>query len=141
MVAAATGEPRTYRVSSIVDLRPLPETFTRPDGFDLAGFWRAHVERYERSEPGEVAVVRLSPDGLAALPDVLGPKASRLALRTLTSADADGWQRVTIPLESVRHAAAGLLRLGASAQVLAPAELIAYMTDTIQAMTQLYPAR
>jgi predicted DNA-binding transcriptional regulator YafY len=85
--------------------------------------------------------VRLSPDGLAALPDVLGPKASRLALRTLTSAEPDGWQRVTIPLENVQHAAAGLLRLGASAQVLSPAELIAYMTDTIQAMAQLYRAR
>lgn len=140
VVAVEIGEPRTYRVSSIVELRPLPETFTRPDGFDLAGFWRAHVERYERADPATVAVVRLSPDALAALPDVLGPKASRLALRTLTPADPDGWRRVTIPVESVPHAATGLLRLGANAQVVSPTELVTYMADTIQAMAGLYPA-
>lgn len=140
LIADGTGGPRTYRVASIVDLRPLPETFARPDGFELAEFWRANVERYERAEVGDVAVVRLSPDGLAALPDVLGPRATRLALRTLTPADPDGWQRVTIPLESVAHATAGLLRLGANAQVIAPAELVAHMSETIQAMAQLYPA-
>src|SRR4051812_10397835 len=109
LIAAGRGQPRTYRVSAIVDLRCLPERFTRPEGFDLADFWRAHVERYEQAETAEVAVVRLTSRGVAALPDVLGPKAARLAMRTLTPADPDGWQRATIPLENVPHAAATLL--------------------------------
>src|ERR671936_857218 len=33
LVAAGHGEPRTYRVSSIVSLRPLAERVTRPDGW------------------------------------------------------------------------------------------------------------
>jgi predicted DNA-binding transcriptional regulator YafY len=129
---------RTYRVTNIEALTPLEETFTRPAGFDLAEFWREHVERYERADIDETAVVRLSPAGIAALPDILGPKAARLVSRTLEPADADGWQRATVPLENVPHAAAGLLRLGADAQVLAPPELVAHMGKTIRAMARLY---
>jgi predicted DNA-binding transcriptional regulator YafY len=104
LIASKGDQPRTYRVSAIVDLRRLPEKFTRPDGFDLAGFWRAHVERYELADTAEVAVVRLSPEGITALPDVLGPKAARLALRTLMPDGPHGWRRATIPLENVpRH--------------------------------------
>jgi predicted DNA-binding transcriptional regulator YafY len=138
LVAAGQGQPRTYRVSAITRLRPLPERFTRPDGFDLADFWQAHVERYEQADTDEVATVRLTGKGVTALPDVLGVKAARLALRTLTPADPDGWHQATIPLENVPHAAGGLLRLGADVQVLAPAQLVAHMADTIRAMTHLY---
>jgi predicted DNA-binding transcriptional regulator YafY len=140
LIAAGRGQPRTYRVSAIVDLRPLPETVTRPDSFDLADFWRAHVERYERADTDQVAIVRLTPNGVTALPDVLGPKAARLALRTLTPADPDGWQRATIPMENVPHTAATLLRLGPNVQALAPTQLVAHLTDTIQTMARLYPA-
>ena len=139
LIAAGHREPRTYRVSAIVTLRPVPERFTRPDGFDLAAFWLAHVDRYEQADTDGVATVRLTPNGVAALPDVLGPKAARIALRTLTPADPDGWQHATIPLESVPHAAATLLRLGPDVQVLAPEQLVAHLTDTIQAMAGLYP--
>jgi predicted DNA-binding transcriptional regulator YafY len=132
---------RTYRVTNIEAVTPLDETFTRPAGFDLAEFWREHVERYEEAEIPDTAVVRLSPAGIAALPDILGPKAARLVSRTLEPADADGWQRAAVPLESVPHAAAGLLRLGADAQVVAPAELVAHMGKTIRAMARLYQSR
>jgi predicted DNA-binding transcriptional regulator YafY len=139
LVASSRGQPRCYRVAAIVALAPRPETFRRPDGFDLAGFWRAHVDRYERAETPDVAVVRLSPAGIAALPDVLGPRAGRLALGSGTDTDARGWRRVTIPMESVAHAAAGLLRLGAEAQVLAPPALVTHMRDTVRGMALLYP--
>jgi predicted DNA-binding transcriptional regulator YafY len=140
LVAAGHGEPRTYRVSAVTSVRPLPDRFPRPDGFDLAAFWQAHVERYEQADTDEVATVRLTPNGVKALPDALGPRAARLALRTLTPAGPDGWHRATIPLENVPHAVATLLRLGADAQVLAPTQLVAQMADTIQAMTRLYAA-
>jgi predicted DNA-binding transcriptional regulator YafY len=140
LVAAGRGQPRTYRVSSIVRLRPLPGRFTRPDGFDLATFWQEHVERYERADTDEVAVVRLTPNGIKALPGVLGPKAARAALDTLEPADPDGWQRATIPMEGVPHAAATLLRLGADVQALAPPDLVTHLTDHVQALARLYPA-
>jgi len=138
LIAAGQGDPRTYRVASIRALRLLPDTFTRPPGFDLADFWRTHVERYERAEASDAAVVRLSPAGLAALPEVLGPRATRQARATLTEPDADGWCSATVPLESLENATAGLLRLGPEARVVAPPELVAYMSATISAMAALY---
>ncbi|GAB3133617.1 WYL domain-containing protein [Amycolatopsis stemonae] len=135
----AGPDPRTYRVSGIEELVALDEHFTRPDGFDLAGFWRTHVEKYEEGADGETAVVRLTAAGIAALRDILGPRAARLARRTLEPPDAEGWQRARVPLESVPHAAAGLLRLGVDAQALAPPELVAYLGNTIRAMARLYP--
>ncbi|NUT47065.1 MAG: WYL domain-containing protein, partial [Saccharothrix sp.] len=67
------------------------------------------------------------------------PKAARRALATLTPADAEGRRHATIPLETVPHTAATLLRLGADVQVLAPAHLVAHMADTVRAMARLYP--
>ena len=139
LVAVGRRQPRTYRVSSIVRLRPQPERFTRPHGFDLAGFWQEHVDRYERADTDEVAVVRLTPHGIKALPGVLGPKAARAVLDTLEPADPDGWRRATIPMESVPHAAATLLRLGTDVQALSPPGLVTQLTDHVQAMVQLYP--
>ncbi|WP_436534437.1 helix-turn-helix transcriptional regulator [Actinoplanes sp. HUAS TT8] len=139
LVAAGRSGPRTYRVSSIVSLRVRDEHVVRPDGFDLATFWREHVERYERTETDEVAVVRLTADGIRALPGVLGPKAARLALATLEAVDEQGWQRATIPMESVAHAAALLLRLGADAQAVEPPELVRHLTEHVRALARLYP--
>lgn len=144
LVAAGRGGPRTYRVSSIVALDVLPEQFVRPDGFELTAFWREHVDRYERGETEEAAVVLLTAAGIEALPNVLGPKAARVALEGLSpseKAEPDGRRRVTIPMESVSHAAALLLRLGPDAQAVAPAELVRHLTDHVQALARLYPMR
>ena len=130
---------RTYRVGNIEELRTLDEHFTRPAGFDLAEFWRANVESYEEGEAGETALVRLTPAGIEALPDILGPRAARLVSRTLEPEDDEGRRRARVPLESVPHAAAGLLRLGTDVQVLEPPELVAHMGTTIRAMARLYP--
>ncbi|MEU7528362.1 WYL domain-containing protein [Saccharothrix sp. NPDC042600] len=114
LVAAKDDQPRTCRVSSIEDARPLPDTFTRPAGFTLAAYWRDQVERYERAD--DTATIRLSPRGVAALPDVLGPRAAALATDTLATPDETGWHTATIPLGSVAHATTGLLRLGPDAR-------------------------
>jgi predicted DNA-binding transcriptional regulator YafY len=60
-------------------------------------------------------------------------------VRDRTRTGPDGWLRTTIPLESVPQAAAGLLRLGADVQVVAPDALVAHMAATIRAMAALYP--
>ncbi|MFC9258100.1 helix-turn-helix transcriptional regulator [Amycolatopsis thailandensis] len=139
LVAARRNQPRIYKVSSIQRSRTLPEKAERPEGFELSAFWRAHVEGYEEAEETETALIRLSPQGIAALPDLLGPRAARLARRTLTGEDAEGWRRARIPMESVPHTAAGLLKLGVDAQALEPAALVAHLTATVRAMAGLYP--
>jgi predicted DNA-binding transcriptional regulator YafY len=139
LVAGHDGQVRTYKVTRILDLVARPEPVTRPDGFNLAEFWRAHVERYERRRHRARAVVRLSPRAVASLPYFLGPQTSRLALQSIEPADADGWCRVVIPIESIGDAAVELLKLGADAQVVEPPELVARIAGTVHAMAAHYP--
>jgi len=138
VVAQAGGKPRTYRVSNVQALDLLPETFERPAGFDLAAYWQAWVRDFEdRLHQGE-AVLRLSPVGLRTICNV-SPVAERAA-RAATAFDAAGWATVTIPIESVEHAASDFLKLGVEAEVLAPAELRDRMAEIAGRLREIYAA-
>jgi predicted DNA-binding transcriptional regulator YafY len=45
---------------------------------------------------------------------------------------------VTIPIESVEQALPELLKLGADAEIVAPAELREHITQTLNALTRIY---
>jgi predicted DNA-binding transcriptional regulator YafY len=123
LVARAGEHVRTYRVSQILDLHPLPETFTRPIDFCLTAYWQEYLAEFEaRLRRGE-AVVRLSPRGLERLPDLMTPGVVAAAKDTAGPPDEEGWTRVTVPIESVEHALGEFLRLGTDVEVLAPYEL------------------
>jgi predicted DNA-binding transcriptional regulator YafY len=53
----------------------------------------------------------------------LGATVMEAARETADEPDADGWVRVTIPIESLDQAAIDLLLLGTEAEVLKPREL------------------
>ena len=140
LVAQAGGKPRTYRISAIETLALTDAAFERPGAFDLAGYWAAWARDFEsRMQRGE-AVLRLSPRGLRRLA-LLGPAAAEMAARTASAADASGWVRVTIPVEttSLDHAAAEILKLGVDAEVLAPPDLREHMARVARQLGALYP--
>ncbi|MFF3888553.1 helix-turn-helix transcriptional regulator [Streptomyces sp. NPDC001914] len=129
-VVAGPG-PRTYRVDQILELKPSPTEFTRPDGFDLAAYWteyqRGFHERLHRAE----AVVRIAPG--TTLP---GP-ASQAAAANGTP-DAQGWTIATIPVESLHQAHDDFLRLGTAIEVLEPPELRARIAGTVKELARRY---
>jgi len=138
LVAQSGGKPRTYRVSNIQALELLPETFERPTGFDLAGYWQAWVKEFEDRLYKAEAVLRLSPVGQRVVCNV-SPVAERAA-RAATDFDANGWATVAIPIESIEHAASDFLKLGTDAEVLAPPELRARMAEIAESLTKTYKA-
>ncbi|WP_323180757.1 helix-turn-helix transcriptional regulator [Streptomyces atratus] len=138
LVAGGTEQLRTYRISRIVDLHVLDERFERPDGFDLADYWQKYLQFFDtRRHQGE-ATVRLSPSAFYRLPHLWDSAMADAAHRTATPPDADGWTRVTIPIESVEQALPELLKLGADAEILAPAGLRQHITQTLDALTRIY---
>ncbi|MEU6789438.1 YafY family protein [Nonomuraea angiospora] len=138
LVARAGEDVRTYRVSQILDLHPLPEGFTRPDGFDLAAYWQEYLAEFEaRLRQGE-AVLRLSPRGVERVPDLLTPGVVAAARESAQPPDEEGWTRVTVPIESIEHALGEFLRLGTDAEVLAPAELRDRMAATATELAARY---
>jgi len=137
LVARVKEQPRTYRVSNILEMSVRDECFERPKDFDLVGFWtmssRAYEVRLYRSE----AVLRVSPSGMPKL-NLLGSVIAQAVAETAAPSDRHGWVRVVIPIESIEQAAADLLRLGIDAEVLEPPELRSRIAETAWALSQLY---
>lgn len=128
---------RTYRLSNILDLEVLDESFERPKEFDLAAWWLASTRRFEKALAVDTAQLRVSASGMKALRD-LGAAVAQAAEASASEPDETGWRRVTIPIESVAHAAAQVLRLGAQAEVLKPAALRRELLARVEAVAVLY---
>lgn len=137
-LALAGEDIRTYRVATILDLTVLDETFERPADFDLARTWAAWAVDFERRLHRDEATVRLAPAALNRIPHLMTRAMARGIGDAIGPPGADGWTTVTVPIESIRHAHAEFLRLGADIEVLAPAELRALMRSTARSMSSLY---
>jgi predicted DNA-binding transcriptional regulator YafY len=132
----AEGGPRTFRVDRILRLERLAGRFERPDGFDLAAYWAGYVRRHRAGLPRGEAVVRLSPRGVERVRwDFAAEVAEAVAAGT---AEADGWVRAVVPIESVELAEREWLRLGADVEVLTPAELRCRIADTARRLAVAY---
>jgi predicted DNA-binding transcriptional regulator YafY len=137
VVASVDAAVRTFRVNQILELTVRPERFERPEEFDLAGFWRAHIAEFrERLYRGE-ALVRLAPQAIPSLAHLLGRAVAEAAQRG--EPGPDGWLVAHIPIESESHAERELLRLGAQVEVLEPASLRQRIARTVAALSALYP--
>jgi predicted DNA-binding transcriptional regulator YafY len=134
------GSARTYRVARVLECNILDERFTRPAGFDLTTYWQAATTRLEAEMHPNTAIVRLSPFGIKLL-NALSQHYVKTRTRIEETADKDGWRIAHVPIgKTVWHAAAELLRLGAEAEVLAPAELRDKMAELTEAMAARYKA-
>jgi predicted DNA-binding transcriptional regulator YafY len=129
---------RTYRLSNILALELLPDTFERPAAFDLAAWWQASTRRFEGELVQGEARLRVSEAGLRALRRDFGAAVAGAAEASAGRADARGWRSVTIPIESIAHAAGQLLRLGAQAKVVAPAALRRELLGRVDEIAALY---
>jgi len=136
-VPASGKGPRTYRVSNIQKLTVLPQTFARPQRFDLASYWSESTQRFEAELYRDEARLRVTARGFRMLERDTRAVADA-ARRSVQPCDEEGWVELTIPIESVPHAADQLLRLGTDARVLAPAALQARLRDTARRMAALY---
>lgn len=140
LVARVGGAHRTYRVDRVTDVRPSGGRFDRDDGFDLAAHWREQAAAFLRSMLREEVTVRLSPAGTRLLRYAVEPYAAERAAADAGEPDADGWVVTTLPVESAVVAASELMRLGAEAEVLAPAELRTAMAERAARLAKLYEA-
>ncbi|MFB4281326.1 helix-turn-helix transcriptional regulator [Nonomuraea sp. MTCD27] len=138
LVARSDDGVRTYRVSQILDLHPLPEGFARPEGFDLAAYWQGYLAEFEARLRWGEAVVRLSPRGLQRLADLMTPGVVAAARESAQPPDDDGWTRVTVPIESIEHAVGEFLRLGTDAEVLSPGKLRHRLAATTSELARRY---
>ncbi|GAA2609667.1 WYL domain-containing protein [Streptomyces roseoviolaceus] len=117
---AGGGSFRVYRIDRFTAVDPGEERFEREPEFELPAFWEERAEQFARSILRARVVVRLSPDGVRALPYALDSLSAREALADADDPDADGWVTVALPVESEEVAHTQLTALGAEVEVLAP---------------------
>ena len=143
MAAAASGKsPRTYRLSNILALTLTEQPCVRPKGFDLAAYWAESTQRFESELYHGEAVLLLSESGLKRLKNVAAAAVADAAERSATPiAEPAGWVQVTVPIESIEHAADQMLRLGADALVVEPSALRERVRETLQRLSTLYALR
>ena len=106
---------RTYRVGMIRKMEVLEEKFERPKDFDLATWWAASLERFERDLRPTSARLRLSPIGCARL----GERGAYTAAAVAGAGEQDtrGWRELTLPIENLEQAALLLIGLGPEVEV------------------------
>jgi predicted DNA-binding transcriptional regulator YafY len=137
MVARSESETRTFRLSSIQTLETLDARFRRPRRFDLPKYWRSSTQHFEASVYRSKAQLRVSPLGLRRLQS-FSTMVAEQANRTASAPDADGWMRVSIPIESIEDGARELLRLGPEAEVIEPAELRELLSVAATKLAAIY---
>ncbi|MER6448983.1 helix-turn-helix transcriptional regulator [Streptomyces venezuelae] len=137
LVADVGSAVRTYRVSRFLSVDTAAEQFERPTGFQLAPYWQESTSRLDAVLHQQTADIRLSPRGQQLLPMQFGAAGTR-ALADAGPADADGWVRLSISVESQAVAVGDLLRLGTEAEVLGPPELRRALAETVTTLAGRY---
>lgn len=139
VAAHADGERITaYRVAAVLDAEALDAPAFRPEGFDLATFWREWTERYERSVYTGTATVRMTAEALRMMPFIFPPEMSRVARERAGEPDDAGRVITEVPIESIKQGHIELLKLGSDAEVLAPLELRARFAATARGLSAYY---
>lgn len=128
-------QPRTYRLSGIQQLSP-GKSFAYPKRFRLAAYWQEATQGFEAGIYKGQATVLATVQGIRRLKELSAAVAEAVARSATT--DAGGWTRLTLPIESIEHAADQFLGLGAEVQVLAPAALRRLMQTRLRALSALY---
>lgn len=129
---------RTYRVSNVLELTELDETFVPDPSFELAEYWREQLADFDQRRFTAAATIRVS-HSLRARLDDFGDRALSAAVAAGTE-DGDGWTVATLPIESSGNGAAHLIRYGADVEVLEPADLRAELLGLAEGVVRRYAA-
>lgn len=115
LLARKGGQDRTYRLSRMRTATALPEAAERPDRVDLDRIWAERTAQFLSTDHLPV-VVRIRSSRREEL------LANARAVRA-EEQEADGWVRLDVAFEDLRHAVWALWQLGMAAEVIAPDEL------------------
>lgn len=134
LVAAVEGEPRTYRVSRMQDVKTVDEPCVRPPSFDLAAFWAQSSAEFQAGLPRYPVTIRIDPAILTRLR--YAGRYSRI--EHIDPPDADGWMRVLMRFESEEDAGACLLGFGPQVEIREPPELCEKVIRLAESVVAFY---
>ncbi|TDB81669.1 YafY family protein [Micromonospora sp. KC721] len=130
LLATRSGADRTYRLSRMLAAEELPEPAQRPTRIDLDRAWRERCAQF------------LSSDHIAVLVRV-NPRRREELLNTAVAVraeepDADGWLRLEVTFQDLRHAEWALWQLSTGAEALSPRSLRTLLHNRAATMVNRY---
>jgi predicted DNA-binding transcriptional regulator YafY len=137
LVCARNSDVRALRISRILDAQLVDESFERPEGFDLAAFWRAWCDDVESGRPVYPVVARVAPDFVPWLPQFFGDEI-RDQIAQADPPDARGWIKMTLRFETIYDARAQILAMGGAVEIVAPQALRDTVLDYAKQTVALY---
>ncbi len=130
---------RVFRVSRVRTAELLDDLARRPDGFDLATFWTAWCEAFERGRPSYPVLLRVKTALLPVLPHIFGEGIrAAIADRDRRDADADGAVVLPLTFENREAACGRVLGLGPLVEVLSPPDLREHVAQRAAAIAAVY---
>lgn len=130
LLATTSGEDRTYRLSRILTAEVLPETAERPAEVDLDQLWAERSARFLSDKRLPVSI-RVAPSRREELLN------SARGVRAETS-ELDGWHRLDLVFDDLRHAVWAVWQLDTDAEALAPGSLRAALRNRAVALADQY---
>lgn len=134
-VVRSGARTMTLKVANIQSLEVADETFERPADFELASWWQASMQRFERELRPGTALLRVTAEGRRRLAEK-GSYAAQAVAAAVPEQPAGElqWARVKLPIESTGQAARLVLSLAPHAQALEPAEVRAQVAEWAAAL-------
>ena len=136
LVAGTSRGPSVFRGSRVESARVLPLSFRRPERFALAVFWKEWCARFAEQRARYEVLLRLTPEGEAALRRER-PPADQARFERASRA-ADGTKTVHIDFEREGIALSQLCAVGRGVEVLEPEALRTRLASLAEALGALY---
>lgn len=130
LLATKSGADRTFRLSRMVAAEALAEPAERPEQLDLDRLWAERCAQF-LSESRLPVTVRVQPSRRGELLDTA--KAVRAE-----SPEPDGWVRLDVTFEDLRHALWAVWQLDTGVEVVAPDTLREALRARAAALTDWY---
>ncbi|NGO76025.1 WYL domain-containing protein [Streptomyces sp. YC504] len=134
LLAARSGEDRTYRLSRILAAEALAEPAARPARVDLDRAWQERSTRFRTGGDQVTVRVRVDP---ARREELVGTAVAVLG-EEAEEADEDGWLRLDVAFQDARHAQWALWQLGTQAEALSPQWLRDRLHERAAALASRY---
>ena len=130
LLAAKSGEDRTYRVSRMLSAEQLPQIADRLARVDLDRVWAERSAQF-LSENHIPVIVRVRTSRREELLN------TARAIR-VEEPEPDGWLRLDVAFEDLRHAVWAVWQLDIDAQVISPETLREALTERARQVAALY---
>lgn len=130
-------EMHSYRIGRLQQVTLLDEHFERPAEFDLAAYWQASTEQFERAayamSPPCLVVLRVHTDAYSFFPGYMEGNYQKL-----TEPDEAGWSTLRVRFERLKETQRVVLGLGNKVEVLEPIELRFHVIEAARAILEHY---